>query len=193
MSGSSLFTKVTRGGMESHTPTNRKRNSDTSDDMTLTGGSAAERKSARYISPCKSINGDDDYFQHQFSQNTYAATEYTTNGTRKYQLSSTHADIIHGNITVDELCTRIIDTPEFKRLNRLNQLGCCFEVFRCANHTRFVHSLGVMHLANEVLTRLKQNQPELEITDSDVLCVKVAALCHGISSPIIYSSFVSSS
>jgi len=106
-------------------------------------------------------------------------TDCTTNGAKIYQ-SSTHADVIHGNIEVDELCTRIIDTAIFKRLTRLKQLGCCFEVFRCADHTRFVHSLGVMHLANKVVKKLKDTQPELNITNNDVLCVKVAALCHDL-------------
>ena len=141
------------------------------------GGSGAGGGSGT-PNPKKRIR-DDDEIQNQCSQNTFAS-ELTVNGSRKYQISSTHADVIHGNIVVDELCTRIIDTPEFKRLVRLKQLGCCFEVFRCADHTRFVHSLGVMHLANKLVTRLKNNQPELNITNSDVLCVKVAALCHDL-------------
>jgi HD superfamily phosphohydrolase len=37
-----------------------------------------------------------------------------------------------------------------------------------------------MHLANKVVKKLKDTQPELNITNNDVLCVKVAALCHDL-------------
>ena len=36
------------------------------------------------------------------------------------------------------------------------------------------------HLAGELIKNLQQKQPELEITDADVLCVQVAALCHDL-------------
>ena len=151
---------------------NRKRDNDTT---------ASENKKRKISigSPKQGDYDDDDDDDDNIDRCNTQYSEYTTGGSRVPK-TSTHADIVHGNIIVDELCSRIIDTPEFKRLTRLNQLGVCFEVFRCANHNRFVHSLGVMHLADKVVTRLKQNQPELNINDRDVLCVKVAALCHDL-------------
>ncbi|RQM28298.1 hypothetical protein B5M09_011501 [Aphanomyces astaci] len=49
-----------------------------------------------------------------------------------------------------------------------------------ATHSRFEHSVGVAHLAEVMLTQLRLHQPWLDITDRDILCVKVAGLCHDL-------------
>ena len=43
-------------------------------------------------------------------------------------------------------------------------------------YERFIHSLGVAHLAEKLIKLLRTNQPELNITDEDVLCVKIAGI-----------------
>ena len=53
-------------------------------------------------------------------------------------------------------------------------------VFPSAAHTRFEHSLGVAHLAGKLTRQLQAQQPPGEVTDLDVLCVKVAGLCHDL-------------
>lgn len=89
-------------------------------------------------------------------------------------------DPIHQSIQLDELTVRIIDTPQFQRLGKLKQLGTCSFVFRGATHTRFEHSIGVAYLSEKFVKHLQDNQPELNITRSDVLCVKIAGLCHDL-------------
>jgi HD superfamily phosphohydrolase len=49
-----------------------------------------------------------------------------------------------------------------------------------ANHRRFEHSLGVAHLAERMISRLARIQPNLNITEKDKLCVKLAGLCHDL-------------
>lgn len=89
-------------------------------------------------------------------------------------------DPIHGHIEMHPLCVKIIDTPQFQRLRYLKQLGASYYVFPGASHNRFEHCLGVCHLAGELLEALRLKQSELEITDKDVLCVKIAGLCHDL-------------
>lgn len=88
--------------------------------------------------------------------------------------------VVHGMIPLDPICVLIIDSPPFQRLHHLKQLGTSDYVFRGATHTRFEHSVGVAHLAEQLAYSLKKNQPELGITDADVLCVKIAGLCHDL-------------
>ncbi|ORX88996.1 HD phosphohydrolase domain-containing protein [Basidiobolus meristosporus CBS 931.73] len=89
-------------------------------------------------------------------------------------------DPIHGYINIDEHCLDIIDTEQFQRLRDLKQLGPAYFVFPGASHNRFEHSIGVSHLAGTLIERLKASQPELEIDEQDIKCVKLAGLCHDL-------------
>ncbi|XP_077937854.1 deoxynucleoside triphosphate triphosphohydrolase SAMHD1-like [Gasterosteus aculeatus] len=89
-------------------------------------------------------------------------------------------DPIHGHMVMHPLLIRIIDTPQFQRLRHIKQLGGAYFVFPGASHNRFEHSLGVAHLAGELVRALKQRQPDLNITRRDVLCVQIAGLCHNL-------------
>ncbi|KAL6119052.1 samhd1 [Pungitius sinensis] len=89
-------------------------------------------------------------------------------------------DPIHGHMEMHPLLVKIIDTPQFQRLRHIKQLGGVYYVFPGASHNRFEHSLGVAHLAGELVRALHQRQPELQITPRDILCVQIAGLCHDL-------------
>ncbi len=63
-------------------------------------------------------------------------------------------DPIHGQIELDEIEGRIIDAPDFQRLRKIKQLATAHLVYPGANHTRFEHSLGTLHLASRICARL---------------------------------------
>ncbi|XP_071957720.1 deoxynucleoside triphosphate triphosphohydrolase SAMHD1-like [Antedon mediterranea] len=89
-------------------------------------------------------------------------------------------DPIHGTIELHPLCVKIIDTVQFQRLRNIKQLGGCYFVFPGASHNRFEHSIGVSHLAGNLVRSLNEKQPDLGITKKDILCVEIAGLCHDL-------------
>ncbi|XP_074262596.1 deoxynucleoside triphosphate triphosphohydrolase SAMHD1 isoform X2 [Saimiri boliviensis] len=89
-------------------------------------------------------------------------------------------DPIHGHIELHPLLIRIIDTPQFQRLRYIKQLGGGYYVFPGASHNRFEHSLGVGYLAGCLVRALCEKQPELQISERDMLCVQIAGLCHDL-------------
>ena len=87
---------------------------------------------------------------------------------------------LYGFINITPIMMFIIDTPEFKRLHNLRQLGATYLVYPSANHTRFEHSLGVSHLAKKLLLSLKEKNPDKNITDELIELVQIAGLIHDI-------------
>ncbi len=87
-------------------------------------------------------------------------------------------DAVHGIIKLDEWILKIIDTPQFQRLRRIKQLGFANLVYPGANHTRFEHSLGVMHIVKTLSQKLN--------FDDEIIA---AALLHDIGhAPFSHSS-----
>ena len=76
---------------------------------------------------------------------------------------------------------QILDTPEFRRLARISQLGLVSLVYPAALHTRFEHSLGVFRLALLLLKRLAHDERFAEtIGPEDARVFMVAALLHDL-------------
>jgi uncharacterized protein len=71
----------------------------------------------------------------------------------------------------------LIDTAEFQRLRRIKQLGLAHFAYQAAEHSRFTHSLGALHLATRILDKLCG---KYEIPDEARTAVRVAALLHDI-------------
>ncbi len=94
-----------------------------------------------------------------------------------------YRDSVHNIIRLETdttdgaLLARLIDTAEFQRLRRIRQLGLAHFAYQGAEHSRFTHSLGVMHIATRILRKLSRNY---EISAEHQLAVRVAALVHDI-------------
>jgi uncharacterized protein len=90
----------------------------------------------------------------------------------------------------DRLLWDLINTREFQRLRRIKQLGVCELVFPGANHSRFAHSIGVMHIARSFLARIRRVWPELLDEERETL-VLAAALIHDVGHGPFSHSFES--
>ncbi|MEC6881497.1 HD domain-containing protein [Photobacterium piscicola] len=66
-------------------------------------------------------------------------------------------DPIHGIIRLSKLELKFVDHPLFQRLRTIKQNTFLYKVFPSAMHSRFEHSLGVMHLSYKILSNLKLN------------------------------------
>ena len=82
-------------------------------------------------------------------------------------------DPVHGYVEVDEEILPLLDASAIQRLRYIHQLGFSYLVYPGANHTRFEHSVGTMHLAG-VACR------QFSLTDEDRLLVMAAALLHDV-------------
>ena len=83
-------------------------------------------------------------------------------------------DPIHDFIRVYDDELEIIDSPIFQRLRRIKQLSGAHLTYPAAQHTRFEHSLGVMHIASQAGGALY----EKGILNSDrVKTLRLAGLC----------------
>ncbi len=88
-------------------------------------------------------------------------------------------DPVFGFITIpSEFIYDIIKHPYLQRLNRIRQLGLAPFVYPGAQHTRFHHSLGAMHLMSEAITQLRSKGNE--ITEKEAESALAAILLHDI-------------
>jgi HD superfamily phosphohydrolase len=62
---------------------------------------------------------------------------------------------------MSELEREFIDTPPFQRLRKIKQLATTYLVYHGAEHTRFGHSIGVMHLTSAVFDSVMRKNVDL--------------------------------
>ncbi|UCH69995.1 MAG: HD domain-containing protein, partial [Candidatus Bathyarchaeota archaeon] len=86
-------------------------------------------------------------------------------------------DPVHGYVYLTDAEKDVIDSFPVQRLHRLRQLAGAEFVYPGANHTRFEHSIGVMHLAG-----LLARNPHLSqlLSEEEIQKVRIAALLHDV-------------
>lgn len=82
-------------------------------------------------------------------------------------------DPVHGYIQVEPALLPLVDAPLLQRLRQIRQLGFAYLVYLGANHTRFEHSLGSMHLARRLCAHLG-------LDPGTARTVTAAALLHDV-------------
>jgi len=89
-------------------------------------------------------------------------------------------DPVHREYELRAEIINIVNTRLFQRLRRLKQLATAHWVWLGATHDRFSHSISVAYLAGYLASRLQSQQPELNITDRQILLVQLAGLLHDV-------------
>lgn len=98
-------------------------------------------------------------------------------------------DPIHGFIEVSDDENRIIDSKPFQRLRNIKQLATTNLVYHGAEHTRFGHSIGVMHLVSKTFDAVTEKNPKLfsnSTKENEKLCqyyrqiLRLIALTHDL-------------
>jgi len=82
-------------------------------------------------------------------------------------------DSVHGLIGLSAVESIIEHLPIFKRLHDVSQLGLTNRIFPCALHNRYIHSLGVMYVADQMAMQLR-------FSDNERQLLRLAALLHDI-------------
>ncbi len=89
------------------------------------------------------------------------------------QPGGTVHDPLHGHVHVSQLESMLISTREVQRLRRIQQLGLADIAFPGANHTRYEHSIGTMHVANMM-------GHALGLDEQDVQKIRIAGVLHDV-------------
>lgn len=97
------------------------------------------------------------------------------NGTKKKIFN----DPIYGFITIPSALTwQLIQHPWFQRLRRISQMGLSYLVFPGANHTRFSHAIGCLHMMERAIEVLRSKG--VEISSQEKQALYLAILLHDI-------------
>ena len=95
-------------------------------------------------------------------------------------------DLVYSYIEIDEAVQKLIDTASFQRLKRIKQLSSSY-IFPSTNHTRYEHSIGVMHLACNFFEVLEKDFKKYGLTEERIsflrLHIKLAGLLHDVGHP----------
>ncbi|MCJ7632600.1 HD domain-containing protein [Candidatus Bathyarchaeota archaeon] len=86
-------------------------------------------------------------------------------------------DPVHGYISMTALERDLINTSTVQRLRRLKQLSGAYFTYPGAEHSRFLHSIGVMHIAGRIAARFVEHG---YMTEDDCQTIRVAGLLHDI-------------
>lgn len=76
-------------------------------------------------------------------------------------------DPVHGFIDVSDDELKIVNSAPFQRLRNIHQLATTYLVYHGAEHTRFGHSIGVMHLTSRVFDSVTQKVPNIFSNDDN--------------------------
>ncbi len=88
-------------------------------------------------------------------------------------------DPLYGTIKLTERTLAVRNTETFQKMKRIHQTGLLNHVFPSANHSRFEHMLGTMHITGTAIEFLKISGTA-RVTEEEKELIELAALLHDI-------------
>jgi len=95
-------------------------------------------------------------------------------------------DPVHGDIYLTHEELSLLDSAEMQRLRGIKQLGTAYLAYPGAMHTRFDHSIGVVHLTERMIAAINRNA-ELDpagclmVGEQEARIIRIAALVHDVT------------
>lgn len=97
-------------------------------------------------------------------------------------------DPLYAFIRLTETENKLIHSPFYQRLRWIRQLGFSNYIFPGAEHNRFAHALGVMHMSDQIVRAIGKAVPDEKLFDPKALdpetifhkSIRIAALLHDI-------------
>lgn len=86
-------------------------------------------------------------------------------------------DPVHGYIGMTDVEKQVIDTLPLQRLRGIKQLSVTYITYPGADHSRFSHVLGTMHLAGQIAENLRRS---ISLNDDEWQMVRLAGLLHDV-------------
>ena len=95
-------------------------------------------------------------------------------------------DPVHGDIHLSAEELALLDTRAMQRLRGVRQLGTAYLVFPGAQHTRFEHSLGTLHMTGRLIEAINLNRAaapreRIGIAEDEARILRAAALVHDVT------------
>ena len=102
-------------------------------------------------------------------------------------------DPIYGFISIPTgIIFDLIEHPYFQRLRRIKQLGLTNLVYSGANHDRFQHALGAMHLMHQAIKTIRDKGNDISATEEEgaLIAILLHDIGHGPFSHALEHSIV---
>lgn len=89
-------------------------------------------------------------------------------------------DAVWGTIAISESEILLLNSPILQRLRNIKQLGLADMLYSSANHSRFSHTLGVLHTASSMWQQISHELQKMHVTlDAGIeQIVRLAAILH---------------
>jgi HD superfamily phosphohydrolase len=83
-------------------------------------------------------------------------------------------DVLYKDIAITDEELAIVKSPDFQRLQYVLQLPTVYKIYPSATHSRYSHSLGVLHVATNIAV-------EVGLSKEDLRHLRIACLLHDIA------------